>query len=288
MNISVMKRLKVMTLFAVVVMTSAGALANDNLAARFQSVEKLIEGSSAAQQIEASGDSAALAGREEARAHLEKARLEQDAGDLEAAGAELTLATQTMFQAVRMADQEEVLQDKKMADFRNRQSTITALLEAHSRVTGENGNASAGKELQNLVEQNLHKANQLVEQGKVDEGRQLLDETYVVTKMAVESIRGGETLVRSLNFANKEEEYHYELDRNDTHLMLVKVLLDDKMKDARISKQAQPFLQEAHALRERAEQEAGKGDYEDAVVTLEESTRQVTRAIRMAGIFIPG
>jgi len=48
------------------------------------------------------------------------------------------------------------------------------------------------------------------------------------------------------------------------------------------------LLDKAEALRKRAEKAAGKKDFDTAVKTLEESTREVTRAIRMAGIYIPG
>jgi len=265
-----------------------GASADDKLDARFASVEKLLTKSSAAKQIEASGSAEALAGRDTARAHYEKAKAADQAGDVETANAELSAATRKMMQAVSLAGQSGRVADKKVRDFHNREESINALLDAHSRVMQENGKAAEAQELEKLVRSNLVEANQLVDQGKVDEGRQLLDETYVAIKTAVDQIRDGETLVRSLDFASKEEEYHYELDRNDTHQMLVRVLLDEKMKDERISKQVQPFLIEAGDLRKRAEQEAGKGKYEDAVATLEESTKQITRAIRMAGIFIPG
>jgi len=70
--------------------------------------------------------------------------------------------------------------------------------------------------------------------------------------------------------------------------MLVRVLLDEKMKEERISKQVQPLLGKAEKLRKRAKKSASKGDFESAVDLLEESTREVTRAIRMAGIYIPG
>ena len=43
-------------------------------------------------------------------------------------------------------------------------------------------------------------------------------------------MRSGDTLVRSLNFASKEEEYRYEIDRNDTHQMLIKVLVEISQK----------------------------------------------------------
>jgi len=283
-----MKKSMVLALFLGLTILSGGAWSIDKVTNRFNSVEKLLTESSAARQIESSGNPEALAGRDQAHSHYEKARLAKEAGDIETANAELSMATRVMMQAVRLADRGGVVHDKKVTDFRSRESSITALLDAHGRVMEENGTVAEGEGLQRLVEQNLQEANQLVEQGKVDEGRQLLDETYVATKMAVEKIRGGETLVRSLNFADKEEEYEYELDRNDTHLMLVQVLLDEKLKDARISKQVEPFLKEADTLRKRAEQEAGKGKFGEAVLTMEESTRQVTRAIRMAGIFIPG
>lgn len=267
---------------------SCNAWSLDRLEGRFQSVEKLLETSSAAAQIKASGNSEARAGQEEARAHYEKALQADTEGDNETADAQLLLATKAMLLAVRLADQKDVVQAKRITDFQNRESAIIALLEAHERITQDGDNAEAGKVLQRLVKKNIAEANVLLSQDSIDEGRALLDETYVVTKMAVEEIRGGETLVRSLNFASKEEEYAYELDRNKTHFMLVRVLLVEKLQQPRIEKQVQPLLEEAESLRKQAEQQAGKGGFEEAVTTLEESTHQVTRAIRMAGIYIPG
>ena len=269
-------------------LVTGSALADDKLEARFKSVEKLLTKSSVAKQIEASGVPMAVAGRDAARAHYDKARTAEQAGDTEAANAELSLATSEMMKAVGLAGQQSRIQEKMVRDFHDREESIKTLLEAHNRVMQENGRAPEAQELQNLVESNLAEANQLVEQGRVDEGRKLLDETYAATKVAVDQVRDGETLVRSINFTSKEEEYHYELDRNDTHLMLVRVLLDEKMKDQRINKRVKPFLNEAGELRKLAEKEAGNGNYADAVATLEDSTRQLTRAIRMAGIFIPG
>ncbi len=288
MNVLEPKR-AVMCLFIVLLAASSQPVIGDeNLESRFESVEKLLSESSAARQVEASGSPEALAGREQARAHLERAREAESAGDDATASEELALATRSMMQAVSLAGQNGRVQDKLVRDFHSREESIEALLDAYSRVMHENGKSAGAEELQSLVEANLVKANQLVEQGRVDEGRQLLDETYVATKVAVDGVRDGETLVRSLNFANKEEEYHYELDRNDAHLMLVRVLLDEKMKDQRISGQVEPFLEEAVMLRRQAEEQADAGEFEKAVSTLEESTRQVTRAIRSAGIFIPG
>ncbi len=279
----------VMCLFIVLLAASSQPVIGDeNLESRFESVEKLLSESSAARQVEASGSPEALAGREQARAHLERAREAESAGDDATASEELALATRSMMQAVGLAGQNGRVQDKMVRDFHSREESIEALLDAYSRVMHENGKSAGAEELQSLVEANLVKANQLVEQGRVDEGRQLLDETYVATKVAVDGVRDGETLVRSLNFANKEEEYHYELDRNDTHKMLISVLLKEKLENPGIGKMVQPFIDKAQALRVEAEGQAGAGDFEAAVGTLEESTKNLVRAIRGAGIYIPG
>ena len=96
-------------------------------------------------------------------------------------------------------------------------------------------------------------------------------------------MRGGDTLVRSLTFASAEEEYHYEIDRNDTHRMLLNVLIEP----ARTS-QVAPGTQQAAVLRGNAESAAQAKDFKAAVRLLEDSTRELVRAIRTAGVYIPG
>ena len=91
--------------------------------------------------------------------------------------------------------------------------------------------------------------------------------------------------MRSLHFANKEEEYHYEVDRNDTHRMLVTVLLSDK---PAASAGVQPLVQRAAQLRLQAEAAATRSEFSAAIEILEESTRELVRAIRGAGVYIPG
>ncbi|MFO1352093.1 MAG: hypothetical protein U1F68_16005 [Gammaproteobacteria bacterium] len=263
-------------------------LAANNTDARLKAVETLIEKSSGAKQIEISGNPQANAKRDEARALLRQAEAALNAGDRKAADGALARATKTMVEAVRLANPQAVVEDKKEADFRNRLESVNALLKAHERISREKGkNAEIGA-LRGIVDGKLAKAQSLYDSGQLDEARKVLDETYVATKTAIEHLRGGDTLVRSLKFASKEEEYRYELDRNDTHRMLVKVLLEEKMKDANVGKAVKQYMDKAADLRAQAEQQAARGDYAGAVGTLETSTKEIARAIRSAGIYIPG
>jgi hypothetical protein len=135
------------------------------------------------------------------------------------------------------------------------------------------------------VDAMVKEAVQLRDTGQVDKGRAKLDQAYFMAKVAVQNLREGDTLVRELKFTSKEEEYKYELDRNDTHQMLITVLVDQKGgSDAAI----QERVSAAGKIRKEAEGMAGKGEYDAAIKKLDDSTRELIKAIRAAGIFIPG
>lgn len=262
----------------------------DQLTYQLESVGTLLESSSAARQIEASKAPEALARRDKARELHKAARAALQAGDLSRAAALLSEVRASFFDAVRMAAPEEVLAKKLEADYRARLDSVNALLGAYRRVANEKG--SSGKMIADTVAQIdrlVADAAVLAQAGKYKEGRAELDRAYLVAKASVSSLRSGDTLVRTLNFANKEEEYHYEIDRNDTHQMLIKVLVEEKRaSNPALDQQVQTFTAKAKELRGAAEASAAKKDHAQAVRLLEESTAELVKAIRNAGIYIPG
>lgn len=259
------------------------------LARRLESVGHLLETSSAARQIEASQDTRALAVREEARALYIKARDAFSKEDFQLTTRSLTEATMLMFKAVRFAAPADVTGKKMEADFRIRRESVKALLSSYKRIASEKSINKGVAEKTAGIEHIVAEADKLAEAGKYEEGRAELDQAYIAIKTAVRALRHGDTLVRSLNFANKEEEYRYELDRNDTHQMLIKVLLDEKRADSPdLDRQVSAFVAKAKGLRADAEVRAAARDHAGAIKLLEDSTTELVRAIRNAGVYIPG
>lgn len=255
---------------------------------RLQFVRSLIEDSSAARRVAASASPEAKARRQKARELHHKALSAHEAGDHAGADVLLAQAARHMIEAVRLADEQGNVRGKRERDFDARLSSVEALADAHQRVCDEkNCERSARDEVRSFVDGRVAQARALREAGEAERGRALLDEAYVALKVAIEHLRGGDTLVRSLHFKNKEEEYAYELDRNNTHRMLIGLLLEDKARGTN-GAAVQKFLTEASALRARAETQAAAGNYEAAIRSLEDSTRQLQQALRNAGIYIPG
>lgn len=264
--------------------TADAAVDRVRLEQRLVAVETLLEKSSAARQVETSGDAASRQKREKAREFYRQARAAFQAGQYVRASELLPEASVQMFEAVRLAAPGEVTAPKARNDFAARLDSVNSLHAAFRRVGAEKPGAVGVAETSRDIENLIGNAQQLAGEGKLDAGRAALDRAYLLAKAAVSSLRSGDTLVRSLYFATKEEEYHYEIDRNDTHQMLVKVLLDGKTRSAG----QQTLMEKALQLRAQADAAAAGADHTTAVKLLEDSTRELVRAIRSAGVFIPG
>lgn len=252
-----------------------------------QAVSTLLESSSASRQIEASGKPEALALRQRARSLLGQGQSALRAGDLAGAQQFLNEASRALFEGARLAAPPEDKAKRQRAEYQARLGDARPMLDAQRRVAMEKGGEAEAMALVARVEKLLVDAEA---RAPADPGQALAltDQAYHLSRAALGSLRGGETLVRSLSFASKAEEYRYELDRNDSHRMLVSLLLKEKRDAPGIDALVRGFLDKSASLRESAAGKAGQGDYDSAVKLLEDSTRELVRAIRSAGIFIPG
>ncbi len=251
-------------------------------------VKKLLTVSSAAQKVRASEDVNVKSLYRAANDLYNNAMEYIDDEKNDKAAESLFHATEMMFRAVKLAGKQKVVNDSDYRLFDARMKSINALLEAMGRIAKEKGVTDKMDKVKSMADAEIADAMALMKTGQPYSARKVIDNVYVDVKTAISEMRTGDTLVRSLHFETKQEEYLYELDRNDTHKMLVTLLLEEKMKDPRTKKRAQKFLDKAAALRKEAEKYAEKGDYDKAVEICEESTKQIVRAIRSSGFFIPG
>jgi len=255
---------------------------------RMENLERLVKQSSAARRIDESGDPEARELKAEAAKHLDDAQGLLTSGDAVKASASLQEATDAMFAAIRKAGPGAESEEKKRKDLETRIRSAEVLVTALERIAREKGEQARYAGEVRGIRAKLSQAEREAADGRLDQAKASADGAYASAKATVENLRQGDTLVRSLNFANKEEEYKYELDRNDTHKMLMKVLLEDKPISAATRKAVDQQIAAAAALRARAEKEAAKGDFGKAVSTLEDSTEELVKGIRRAGIYIPG
>jgi len=275
------------TLLALALLLHGAALAQDReqLERRLQSVGTLIESSSAAKQIEASAEPAARERRDNARLIHREAAASLQGGDMPAAARLLDQAAREMMTGARLAKPEQVAGAKAQRDFDVRLDSARALLTAQQRITAEKGNQPEAVLATRRIEEQIADAQRRAGAGQLDEARSAVDRAYLTARVSIEAMRRGDTLVRTLQFASPREEYDYELDRYEAHRLLIQVLLADRKEPTPAMR---GYIERAATLRTEAEATARKGEHAGAIQRLEEATRELVRAIRAGGVYIPG
>jgi hypothetical protein len=260
----------------------------NSVANRIQNMSKLINESSGAKQVMASDNVQANKKRDQAVELYDRALAKLADGDADAATGYLDEAARLMFDAMKLTTPTSMAVDKQKVDYDNRLESVTALKDAFNRIADESRDKEAKKKVNKQLDDLIARADDAITRGNNSEAQAEIDKAYHLLKVSIESKRAGQTLVRSLQFETKEEEYHYEIDRNDTHNMLISLLVDDKKKSKYAQDQIMKFVAEAEQLRKQADAYAGEDAFEIAIDLLEQSTKQLVRAIRSAGIYIPG
>lgn len=256
----------------------------EQLLKSIESISILIEKSSVAKQVENSNQPDAHKLRGDARELLHQAEESNRAGDSATTIHLLGEAARAMYSAVHLTDR---VNKKEKQDFDARMTSVEALLAAQRRIAIEKNKGALETDTGNKIEAMMHDAGTLVAAGQIVRGRKLLDQAYAMVKTSIEGLRHGETLVRSLNFASKEEEYRYEIDRNDTHKMLVNLLLEERQSNPGLDVIVRKHMEKAGRLRAAAEEYEGRKDFAAGIKQLEESTHEMVHAIRAAGVYIP-
>jgi len=262
--------------------------ASDPLASRMQNMQRLLNESSGARQVIEGNSAQARQNREQALELYQRAAEKIAAGKRDEASGLLDASAKLMFEAIKLATPSSMLGDKQKVDYNARKESVAALRDAFNRIADETGDKESRRQVDQQLTSLIGRADTLLAEGDNEAAQTELDKAYHLLKISIEAKRAGQTLVRSLNFETKKDEYLYEIDRNDTHRMLVDLLVDEKKSSAYTQGEIVKFVEQALQLRQQADAYAAEGAYEVAIDLLEQSTLQLVRAIRSAGVYIPG
>jgi len=260
----------------------------ESISSRIHNMSKLLNDSSGARQVINSSNSAAKQKRQEALKLYQQGSEKLNNGANDDATELLNQSTKLMFEAIKLSTPVSLTEDKNIINYAQRKESVIALRDAFNRISNENHEKDSKLKVNRQLEQLITQADKLLNNGENAKARTEIDKAYHLLKVSIESIRSGQTLVRSLHFESKEQEYLYEIDRNETHSMLISLLVDEKNKTDKAKKNVEKFVEEAKLLRQQADAYAVEDAYDIAIELLEQSTKQLVRAIRSAGVYIPG
>lgn len=165
------------------------------------------------------------------------------------------------------------------------EKSVAALREAYHAIHREQGLADTPIEPQ--IDGLVARAGKARAAGQPDAALRDLKAAYTLLQEEIVRLRGGQTLVRSLVFDSDRAEYEYEVDRHDTHLLLVEMLLDREREDPRQAARIREAIDASMRMHWIAHRHAAAGEYHAAVVRLEQASDALIVLIRSYGYDLP-
>ena len=192
----------------------------------------------------------------------------------------------TLSTSLAMPGRSEVQPDaSRLARYAALMESVTALQAAYRAIRDEVADTAA--DVSSQVATWVTAAEVEHEAGRIENGLRKLKVAYVTLQGEIVRLRGGQTLVRELRFASDAEEYAYEVDRHDSHLLLVELLLGETRGDPATSAEMRSAVDESMRLHWVAHKYAAAGDYRQAVAWLELASDGLVSLIRDRGFDIP-
>lgn len=260
--------------------------ANVDQKAKF--VSNLVINSASSRAIEESGDAEAELALKNARKLVEEALKDSADGRVAEADLKLNKAIALVNGNTRRISEATVKGNRAQQLYESRMASVNALLEAYDRVAKEKGAGGRGGDRRAGIAQLIAEVEAMAKGGNYEGAVVHLDKAYASVTAELSALREGDKLTKELSFASAEEEYVYEIDRNDSHVFLLKLTLSEKPPHPSFAPQIDGLRTEAEDLRKQAEAKAKNRDFAGAIKALGDSTERLIKALRMGGAYIPG
>lgn len=246
--------------------------------------------SKTAERIRESGNADATQLLKRAAELLARARERLAAGDVADADVSVAQALRSFSSAstamTRARGSTEELK-KRNAQLRNE---VAVYRDSFRASLLEKGPSFAGLLDDSRLDALLARAQKLTAANKHVDASKPLQDAYDMTVAAVTRLRNNETVVYALDFQTPADEFRYESNRNQSYELLVQQMTIAGAESG--SRSAAPlverFVEDARNLKEQADDQAARGDYEQAIKTMEGANKSLVRALRMMGMSIPG
>lgn len=252
-------------------------------------VENMVTRSIAAKTISQSQDREAIAALSKAKSLIEDAKTAGAGGLYKKADDLLNEALKLVNDQARRLTLDTADAERAKTLFQLKRRAVETFLSAYQRVAASPTADSSQQSKSNAVwiSAKLAEADATFKMGQTDKAQELLETAYERARELIRTMRAGQTLTRSLNFATAEEEYEYEIKRNDSFFALLEFAIVEKKPVGSIVERIHGNREKARAVRNTAEAMAKKGEHPHAITELNESTTILLQSIRMSGVFVP-
>jgi len=220
----------------------------------------------------------------DAEALAERARAAWEAGRCEEAEDYVADALDTMRMARRMMETEQHREQRLKADVDALLDSANSYMDTLIRIAEEKGVQALGVVDTPSLRSELQQARELASQGDLPAARSNLATLNRRLEKALVAARENETLVYELDLSDPEVAFQYEMQTNQSYMMLLDLLSSERQLSATAEAYVSRTVAENASVREKAASLAEGGEFVQAVAVLESASKKLIQALKISGV----
>ncbi len=274
---------KYLSAFCLAVLVTSSAFAAESVkpSPKINYADNLLMNSKTAKRLEEMDSEDARLALQEARELLEQAKVAHNSGQAAEGSSLSSLALKKFTQAAKLLPKSESALKVLRKRYLELDEEILSYLEWYDSAPYVSGDE---QEAVDKAKSEVLKAKMLFDNSKYEAANKLLtrvlDNVVVMTNRSMTSSE----IVSSLDFETPEQEHQYELARNNEYKRLIPIAEQQKVPKGGKLMLFKRFVKKAEDVRVQADSELQSGDIKASIKTLQNSTDQYLRALRMIGI----
>jgi len=183
---------------------------------------------------------------------------------------------------INRAGTDNTLQKRR---YDEKRSALETFSQSYAELVAERGDEAGRAFAEDKFRTRVRRADELAGMKRYEEAYAVADGAYHQLLLAMKTIRDKETVEYRLDFSSIGEEFAYEVRRFESQKMLLEMLLAEKQPSQDSMQLIDSYVAEAARKNAQAQRLADKGDLENALARQEAAVEELTRAMRVAGIF---
>ena len=244
----------------------------------------LVNSSPVAKRIEDSDDNEAKARLKRAQDMWEQAVEHSERNEYELAEGHINEGLKLMTRVSRKFKDKDRVEQARIDLYKQVKGHVDMFVAAFDRIAAEKGDMQIDKMLdREKLDSLIASAESRYEDDDLAMANHLMGQAADMVDHALSDARHEDVLLRELSFESLEEEYAYEVQRNESYVMIIDMLQKKTPKSQTSMAFVQKMVDDNARLRKEADGLAERGDYAEGIKLLEKSTDKLSRALRVSG-----
>ena len=207
-----------------------------------------------------------------------------EAGEYELADGHINEGLKLMTSVSRTVKDLDRVKQARIELYKQVKEHVEMFITAFDRIAEEKGEDQIRSMLdREKLDNIMHSAESMYEEDELVLANHLIGQAADMVDNALSDARHEDVLLHELTFESLEEEYAYEVDRNQSYVKLIGLMQKKTTPSQASASYVQKLIEGNALLREQADVLAGKGDLEQGISVLEKGTDKLSRALRVSG-----